>query len=77
MKIFDTHTHYDDEKFNEIESSDRIALLHHLINEENLLGAVGVGVDIPSSERQIALAEEVEPFYAACGFHPGNIPYRC
>lgn len=74
MKIFDTHTHYDDEKFGDFGSSDRAALLHRLINEENVLGAVGVGVDIPSSQRQIALAEKVTPFYAACGFHPGNIP---
>ena len=74
MKIFDTHTHYDDVKFDSRFDGDRVAFINHLINEEGVLGAVGVGVDIPSSAAQIDYAQRIPTFYAACGFHPANVP---
>lgn len=73
MKIFDTHSHYDDSRFDEICGTDRVGYIRGLIDNAGVLGMVGVGVDIESSARQLRLASEVDGFYAACGFHPENL----
>lgn len=70
MRIFDTHSHYDDEKFDAL---GREALLDELFSG-NVAAIVGAGVDIESSKRQLTLAEKYESFYAAVGFHPSDIP---
>ena len=73
MKIFDTHSHYDDQKFEALDNGDRVGFVKRLMEEENVLGTVGVGVDIESSARQIDMASKIDGFYAACGFHPENL----
>ncbi len=70
MKIFDTHSHYDDEKF---EALGQDELLSRLFSE-NVVAIVGAGVDIPSSKNQLALSEKYPNFFAAVGFHPSDIP---
>jgi TatD DNase family protein len=65
MRIFDTHAHYDDDRFEGIreecikESFD--------IGVEYILNASS---DIKSSRASIALADKYPQFYAACGIHP-------
>ena len=69
--LFDTHTHYGDDRFDE----DREALLAALPLPCDLCpcGVEAVleqGWDIPSSEKALALAEEYPYIYAAAGVHP-------
>ena len=66
--IFDTHSHYDDEQFDE----DRIELLSSLTGK-GVCGVVTCGVDVPTSKANMALAEEYGFMYFAAGFHPENL----
>lgn len=66
--IFDSHAHYDDEKFSET----RDALLREL-PLHGVCGAVNCGCDTASSEKSLKLAEKYDYFYAAVGVHPENI----
>ena len=65
MPIFDTHAHYDADRFD----SDRDALL-------SAMPGVGVGLvldpgcDLPSSHAAAELAERYPHVYAAVGVHP-------
>lgn len=65
--IFDTHAHYDDERFD----ADRDELLASL--PEHGVGLVVVpGCDLDSSRAAVALAEKYPHVYAAVGWHPEN-----
>ena len=64
---FDTHTHLDDDKFNE----DREEVIEH-IRKNGVSLAVNVGSGIAESKSSIALAERYDFIYAAVGVHPGN-----
>ena len=70
MKIFDTHAHYDDRRFDEYEIERHTLLKNLFENEVELI--LGAGCDIESSKANIALAERYKGFYTAVGFHPGN-----
>lgn len=65
MKLFDSHCHLDDEKFDE-DRAEAIARLRAGGVEK----CVCVGSDLPSSHRCIALAEQYDFIYAAAGVHP-------
>ena len=60
--IFDTHAHYDDERFNE----DREALLASL-PQKGVCGVINCGTTVSSSQTAIALAEQYAYIYAAVG----------
>ncbi len=62
---FDTHAHYDDEKFD----ADRADVLNDLKNAGVEL-VVNVGCDLTSSLRSVALAHAYPFVYAAVGTHP-------
>ena len=64
---FDTHAHYDDEKFD----PDRDAVLSDMANHDVGL-IVNPGCDVESSRAAIALAERYPFVYAAFGIHPEN-----
>lgn len=66
--IFDTHSHYDDEKFN----SDRDELLNSL-KSRGVSNVVTCGCDIKSTEFNKNLAEKYDYIYFAAGFHPENL----
>lgn len=68
MKIFDTHAHYDDIKFDE----DREELLKK-IYEFGVKKYVNVGCDINTSKKSIELAKTHSFIYASCGVHPSEI----
>lgn len=73
MGIFDTHAHYDDERFDD----DREELLKALSrpDEINPLGVdlvLHCATDLPSSLAAVELAERHPILYAAVGFHPGS-----
>ena len=65
MKLFDTHCHLDDEKFNE----DREEAYHRML-DAGVKRCVCVGSDLPSSNRCVRLAQTHPGVYAAAGVHP-------
>ncbi len=65
MPIFDTHAHYDSERFDE----DRADVLTALPREGVGL-VVDPGCDVPSSQAAVQLAEQYAHVYAAVGIHP-------
>ena len=66
--IFETHAHYDDEKFKE----DREQLVSSL-PEQNIKRVINVGADFAGCVDSVALAEKYDYIYAAIGIHPSNI----
>ena len=68
MMFYDTHAHYDDERFD----GDRETLLPEL-NRQGIGLINTIGTDIPSSRASIALAEQYTFVYAVVGGWPGNV----
>lgn len=66
--IFETHAHYDDERFDE----DRDILIEKLF-QKNICNIINVGASIESTKTTIALAKKYENMYAAAGVHPSDI----
>lgn len=67
-KIFDSHAHYDDGRFD----SDRDDILRAMLRDE-VCGIVQCATDPASCDAAIALAEQYDGIYAAVGFHPENL----
>lgn len=66
--LFDTHAHYDDERFDE----DRDTLLASM--PENNVGLIlNPGCDDESSRKAVSYANKYPFVYAAVGIHPENI----
>ena len=68
QNIFDTHAHYDDEKFDE----DRDELLLSLPSL-GVINVINCGCDLASSRKSIEFSEKYKHFYSALGIHPSNI----
>lgn len=66
--IFDTHSHYDDEAFND----DRIQILSSMA-DKGVVGMVSCGCDIPSTRANQELSHQFDNLYFAAGFHPENL----
>lgn len=66
--IFDTHSHYDDSKFD----ADRKKLLDSL-NNRGVTCAVSCGCDLDSTQFNFDLAQQYDFLYFAAGFHPENL----
>lgn len=66
--IFETHAHYDDERFDE----DRDQLLRSM-REQGIHPIINVGASIESTKTTMELAEKYEFVYAAIGVHPSDI----
>jgi len=67
MKIFDSHAHYDDPKF----EADQFRLLDTLAANDYMI--VNIGADISTSRRCIELADKYDNIYATVGVHPHDI----
>lgn len=65
QNIFDTHSHYDDEKFN----PDREMLLSTL-QSQGVSDVVSCGCDIETTQFNFDLAQTYDFMYFAAGFHP-------
>lgn len=65
---FDSHAHYNDERFDE----DRDELLKE-IHGKGVEYIINVGADMPSSRESIALAEKYSFIYATVGVHPHEV----
>lgn len=69
MEFYDSHSHYNDEKFN----NDREEIIQKTI-EEGISRFNCVGYDIPSSYKSIELAKKYPFIYAICGISPNDVP---
>lgn len=65
QNIFDTHSHYDDEKFN----PDRETLISGL-QSQGVSNVVSCGCDIETTQFNFDLAQKYDFMYFAAGFHP-------
>ena len=63
--FFDSHAHYDDERFNE----DRDKLLQNLKNE-GVSYVINIGSCVETSLKSIELAQRYDFIYASLGIHP-------
>ena len=63
--IFDSHSHYDDERFDE----DRDELLTTM-SQKGVVCIVHASTDINSSEKGILYSDKYENFYTSVGIHP-------
>lgn len=66
--IFETHAHYEDEKFDQ----DRDELLASM-HAHGIAGIVNVGSSLETTEKSIQLAERYGFIHAAAGVHPSEI----
>lgn len=71
MKLFDSHAHLDDEKFNE----DRKELIEKIHNE-GVEKFVSAGYSLEGSKKAIELSKKYEFIYATCGISPNDIPQK-
>lgn len=69
MKIFDSHAHYNDEKFD----LDRETLLEN-IYAGNVKRIINAGYDVLSSQLAVKMAELYPEMYVIAGISPNNLP---
>lgn len=68
MMIFDTHAHYDDDRF----APDRGELLSDM-NGNGIGRIINVGASFEGCKNSLTLAQEHDFIYAALGVHPSDI----
>lgn len=68
MELFDTHAHYNDEKFDE----DRLDVIKK-IYESGVTRVVNAGYDIESSKKALEIAKNYPWMYVICGISPNDI----
>lgn len=66
--IFDTHAHYEDERFDEYREE-----MFLTFKQKGVGKILTCGCDNESSLKALSIAEKYEFVYAAAGIHPGNI----
>lgn len=69
MKFFDTHAHYNDEKFDE----DREQIIQETY-KSGISKFVVAGYNIESSKKAIELSNKYEFMYSICGISPNDVP---
>ena len=65
INIFDAHSHYDDEQFDE----DRDLVIEEL-RKNNVIGVLNCGASLEGCLGSVLLADKYDFFYAAVGIHP-------
>lgn len=68
MELFDTHSHYNDEKFNE----DRENIIKQTY-EAGITKFVCAGYNVKSSEEAVKIANKYEYVYSICGISPNDL----
>ena len=69
MELFDSHAHYNDEKFNE----DRESLIEQ-IYESGVTKLVNAGYSLESSKYALEIAKKYDWMYTISGISPNDIP---
>ena len=67
-KIFDTHAHYDDDRFDDV--LDELLPKIHAMGVERIINC---GCDNETNRKCLAIAEKFPFVYSAVGIHPCNI----
>lgn len=71
LRLFDSHAHYDDDRFEEeFEGGTRGAL--ETVYNEGICGVLNVGANLDSSANSVRLAAEFAHVWAAVGVHPSD-----
>ena len=68
MELFDTHSHYNDEKFDE----DREEIIKATF-DSGVAKFMCIGYNLESSKKAIEIAQNHENIYATCGISPNDI----
>lgn len=71
MEFFDSHSHYNDEKF----EMDREEIIRRT-REEGVTKWNCVGYDVASSRFSVALAKQYSFIFAVCGISPNDVPEK-
>ena len=69
MKLFDNHSHLDDEKFDE----DREEPIEKIKNS-NVKMLISAGYSLEGSTKAVELSKKYDFIYATCGISPNDIP---
>ena len=69
MEFFDSHSHYNDEKFDE----DREKIIKETY-EDGITKFVCAGYDIESSKKSIEICNKYPFIYSICGVSPNDVP---
>lgn len=69
MEFFDSHSHYNDEKFN----LDREKIIEDTY-KDGITRFVCAGYDLTSSKLSIEIANKYEYIYSVCGISPNDVP---
>ena len=69
MKLFDSHAHLDDEKFDE----DRDTIIEE-IHKSDVEKFVSAGYSLEGSKKAIELSQKYDFIYATVGISPNDIP---
>ena len=69
MEFFDSHAHYNDERFDE----DREQIINSTY-KSGITKFICAGYDMPSSIKSLELANKYEFIYSICGISPNDIP---
>lgn len=69
MELFDTHAHYNDEKF-DIDRESVIKEIHH----SGVTRLVNAGYSLESSKKALEIAKEYSWMYVIAGISPNDIP---
>jgi len=69
MELFDSHAHYNDEKFD----SDRSEVISS-VKSEGITRLVSVGYSIESSKFAEKISEDYDFIYHSCGISPNDLP---
>lgn len=68
MEFFDTHAHYDDEKFD----VDREEIIKKIF-ESGVTKCIDVGCNLETSKKAIEIAKKYDFIYSICGIHPSEV----
>ena len=70
MKIFDTHTHYDDKVYGG--ADNRRKFLSSLL-EDSVAGFIAIGCNAKRNRLALEIANEFEEAYCVVGIHPLDV----
>ena len=69
MKLFDNHSHLNDEKFDE----DRDEIIQEIINTDTK-NFITAGYSLEGSKKAVEISNKYDFMYATCGVSPNDIP---
>lgn len=75
MKLFDTHAHCDDKRFDTEYEGGTLKLIEDCFND-NIGYIINIGTNLENSRVSVELAHRFENLYASCGIHPSDVFYE-